>query len=238
MRPAWPSSSDSSWPSRATKSDGALVITTLRLAGMFTPIKNWLQGFVDRRFNLVATLTAGPSEDVELTMDQRVAILDSAWRAWRSFDLARRQLRLSGVPPPRTTPHNTAPHGRGVWERPIVAALGTGRSIERTLSGSDPAKKQGTTCFGEDSDYYERDSAWRVSRMGGPSCGRRWSRQWRRGPLWPGCPPRRPGSSWSSSLWRRSPSLYRATTGMRLALVGLILAGFVMFLASLYGCSG
>ena len=27
---------------------------------------------------------------------------------------------------------------------------------------------------------------------------------------------------------------YRATTGMRLALVGLILAGFVMFLASLY----
>ena len=58
------------------KSDGAVVITTLVLAGMFTPIKNWLQGFVDRRFKPVATLTAGPSEDVELTMDQRVAILE------------------------------------------------------------------------------------------------------------------------------------------------------------------
>jgi hypothetical protein len=58
------------------KSDGAVVITTLVLAAMFTPIKNWLQGFVDRRFKPVAALNTGPSEDIELTIDQRVAILE------------------------------------------------------------------------------------------------------------------------------------------------------------------
>ncbi len=33
-----------------TKSDGAIVLTTLILASTFTPIKNALQAFVDRRF--------------------------------------------------------------------------------------------------------------------------------------------------------------------------------------------
>jgi hypothetical protein len=58
------------------KSDGAVVITTLVLAGMFTPIKNWLQSFVDKRFKPAAAAQTGPMEDVELTVDQRVGLLE------------------------------------------------------------------------------------------------------------------------------------------------------------------
>lgn len=58
------------------KSDGAVVITTLVLAGMFTPIKNWLQTFVDKRFKPLAAAQTGPIEDVELTIDQRVGLLE------------------------------------------------------------------------------------------------------------------------------------------------------------------
>jgi hypothetical protein len=58
------------------KSDGAVVITTLVLAAMFTPIKNWLQAFVDRRFKPVSSANTGPMEDVELTIDQRISLLE------------------------------------------------------------------------------------------------------------------------------------------------------------------
>ena len=58
------------------KSDGAVVMATLVLAALFTPIKNWLQSFVDRRFKPVAAANIGPMEDVELTTDQRLALLE------------------------------------------------------------------------------------------------------------------------------------------------------------------
>ena len=62
-------------------SDAAIVFATLVLAGMFTPARNWLQTFVDRRFKPEGdaahkqehTLT----EDVALTIDQRVAMLEA-----------------------------------------------------------------------------------------------------------------------------------------------------------------
>jgi len=62
-------------------SDAAIVFATLVLAGMFTPIRNWLQTFVDKRFKPESdaqhlqehTLT----EDVTLTVDQRVAMLEA-----------------------------------------------------------------------------------------------------------------------------------------------------------------
>jgi len=73
------------------KSDGAVVITTLVLAGMFTPIKNWLQSFVDKRFKPIATAQTGPMEDVELTVDQRVALLEER--------LARMELGRSAEDP-------------------------------------------------------------------------------------------------------------------------------------------
>jgi hypothetical protein len=44
---------------------------------MFTPIRNWLQGFVDRRFKPVGTANTGPIEDMELTVDQRVTLLEA-----------------------------------------------------------------------------------------------------------------------------------------------------------------
>jgi hypothetical protein len=71
------------------KSDAAVVITTLVLAGMFTPIRNWLQTFVDKRFKPDSgqhTLT----EDVTLTLDQRVAMLEA------------RMSRMEVGPEPRT----------------------------------------------------------------------------------------------------------------------------------------
>jgi hypothetical protein len=62
-------------------SDAAIVFATLVLAGMFTPIRNWLQTFVDKRFKPESeadhlqehTLT----EDLSLTVDQRVAMLEA-----------------------------------------------------------------------------------------------------------------------------------------------------------------
>jgi hypothetical protein len=58
------------------KSDAAIVITTLVLAAMFTPIKNALQAFVDRRFKPVGPAMSGPSEDIALTVEQRVMLLE------------------------------------------------------------------------------------------------------------------------------------------------------------------
>jgi hypothetical protein len=67
------------------RSDAAVVITTLVLAGLFTPVKNSLQSFVDRRFRPIG---APPShhEDirtVEMRLDkleQRLASMESAAR--------------------------------------------------------------------------------------------------------------------------------------------------------------
>jgi hypothetical protein len=57
------------------KSDGAVVITTLVLAGLFTPVRNGLQNFVDKRFK-----PAGPTHlDVHqemLSVEQRVELLE------------------------------------------------------------------------------------------------------------------------------------------------------------------
>jgi hypothetical protein len=58
------------------RSDAAIVITTLVMAGLFTPIRNWLQGFVDRRFKPAPAATGGPVEDETLTVDQRLALLE------------------------------------------------------------------------------------------------------------------------------------------------------------------
>jgi hypothetical protein len=57
------------------KSDAAVVITTLVLAGMFTPIRNAIQAFVDHRFKPEAPKLA-LGEDYALTLDQRVAMLE------------------------------------------------------------------------------------------------------------------------------------------------------------------
>jgi hypothetical protein len=59
------------------KSDGAIVITTLVLAGMFTPVRNGLQAFVDRHFKPKGdTHYQGLHMDEASTLDQRVALLE------------------------------------------------------------------------------------------------------------------------------------------------------------------
>ncbi len=58
-------------------SDAAVVITTLVMAGMFTPIRNSIQTFVDRHFKPdLARTDPEPAEDLVLTLDQRVAMLE------------------------------------------------------------------------------------------------------------------------------------------------------------------
>lgn len=53
------------------RSDGAVVITTLILAGLFTPVKNGLQSFVDRRFK-----PTGGADGHHDTVEQRLAQLE------------------------------------------------------------------------------------------------------------------------------------------------------------------
>ena len=58
------------------RSDGAVVITTLILAGLFTPVKNGLQGFVDQRFKPAGST---PHMDVQheiQTVEQRLAQME------------------------------------------------------------------------------------------------------------------------------------------------------------------
>jgi hypothetical protein len=58
------------------RSDGAVVITTLILAGLFTPVKNSLQSFVDRRFKPIG---ATPHVDVQheiQTVEGRLAQME------------------------------------------------------------------------------------------------------------------------------------------------------------------
>ncbi len=58
------------------KSDGAVVITTLVLAGLFTPVKNSLQNFVDKRFK-PGTVPAHMDVHQEMqTVEQRLATLE------------------------------------------------------------------------------------------------------------------------------------------------------------------
>lgn len=57
------------------KSDAAVVITTLVLAGMFTPVKNGLQGLVDRRFKPAGTGHADPHAEIH-TVEQRLERLE------------------------------------------------------------------------------------------------------------------------------------------------------------------
>ena len=56
-------------------SDAAVVMATLILASLFTPIRNWIQAFVDRYFKPDQGHTF--TEDVALTVDQRVALLEA-----------------------------------------------------------------------------------------------------------------------------------------------------------------
>jgi hypothetical protein len=56
------------------RSDGAVVITTLILAGMFTPARNGLQSFVDRRFKPLGATPEG-HHDIH-TVEQRLAQME------------------------------------------------------------------------------------------------------------------------------------------------------------------
>jgi hypothetical protein len=56
-------------------SDAAIIVSTLVMASLFTPVRNWLQGFVDRRFK-PASGTGGLAQDETLTVEQRLALLE------------------------------------------------------------------------------------------------------------------------------------------------------------------
>jgi hypothetical protein len=56
-------------------SDAAIIVSTLVMASLFTPVRNWLQGFVDRRFK-PAPGTGGLMQDETLTIEQRLAQLE------------------------------------------------------------------------------------------------------------------------------------------------------------------
>lgn len=57
------------------RSDAAVVLATLVLAGMFTPVKNGLQSFVDRRFR-PSGATGDPHHDAIHTVEQRLEQLE------------------------------------------------------------------------------------------------------------------------------------------------------------------
>ena len=71
------------------RSDAAVVITTLVLAGMFTPVKNGLQNFVDRRFKPSGPHPIDHHPDLH-TVEQRLARLEQRLQ----------QLEVPGQPPP------------------------------------------------------------------------------------------------------------------------------------------
>ena len=69
------------------KSDGAVVITTLVLAGLFTPVRNGLQSFVDKRFKPAGPTHLDPHQQIHSVeqrlelLEQRMAFVESAGKA-------------------------------------------------------------------------------------------------------------------------------------------------------------
>jgi hypothetical protein len=66
------------------RSDAAIIITTLVMASLFTPVRNWLQAFVDRRFKPVTPAgqsLAGPAADDVVArlngLEERLSRLES-----------------------------------------------------------------------------------------------------------------------------------------------------------------
>lgn len=68
------------------RSDAAVVITTLILASAFTPLKNWLQGRVDRAFKETPQRTRAFSE-YSVRLEAAVVVLDPAAVAERFLEL-------------------------------------------------------------------------------------------------------------------------------------------------------
>jgi hypothetical protein len=62
------------------RSDAAIIVTTLVMASLFTPIRNWLQSFVDRRFKPSPAALAAERQASHSPLDElseRVALLES-----------------------------------------------------------------------------------------------------------------------------------------------------------------
>ena len=81
-----------------TKSDGAIVLTTLILASTFTPIKNALQAFVDRRFkNPLEPLAALKSFKRQIQTIEEVVDRESAARRFLEESAAALQASCGAV---------------------------------------------------------------------------------------------------------------------------------------------
>jgi hypothetical protein len=61
------------------KSDAAIVMATLVLAGLFTPVRNGLQSFVDRRFKPAGTGHEDPHAEIH-TVERRLELLEQRLR--------------------------------------------------------------------------------------------------------------------------------------------------------------
>jgi hypothetical protein len=65
------------------RSDGAVVITTLVLAGLFTPVRNGLQNFVDKRFKPSGAQHMDPHQEIH-SVEQRLDLLEQRLAAMES----------------------------------------------------------------------------------------------------------------------------------------------------------
>jgi hypothetical protein len=68
------------------KSDGAVVITTLVLAGLFTPVRNGIQNFVDRRFKPAGAPVHESHRDEIHTVEQRLEQVEQRLALLESSD--------------------------------------------------------------------------------------------------------------------------------------------------------
>jgi hypothetical protein len=68
------------------RSDAAIVITTLVMAGLFTPVKNSLQNFVDRRFKPAGATQPDSHHEQIHTVEQRLEQLEGRLRRLETSD--------------------------------------------------------------------------------------------------------------------------------------------------------
>lgn len=68
------------------RSDAAVVITTLVMAGLFTPVKNGLQNFVDRRFKPAGATHPDSHHEQIHTVEQRLAQMEERLERLESSD--------------------------------------------------------------------------------------------------------------------------------------------------------
>jgi len=134
-----------------SSSDGAIVISTLLVVTAFTPVKNWLQGLVDRRFREAADPSArlgrfrAELEHRLYPLDQDLTLAAALDLFCRAVDSSGGELRLEVRSGPVVATRGGGPGGDPLHLESSASSAGGGTGTRETLrlALAPPAHRHG-----------------------------------------------------------------------------------------------